>query len=83
MQSVLALLSQPIDDAPDPIARVDVAWSAVAPILVLIGGALLLLAADALRRRKPLDGSYALVTAGHRRRGHRPRDPALAARAGR
>jgi NADH-quinone oxidoreductase subunit N len=62
MHAVAAVLSQPIDDAPDPIARVGVAWTAVAPILVLVGGALLLLAADALRRRKPLNGSYALVT---------------------
>lgn len=62
MLPVLALLTQPIEDAPDPIARVGVAWSAVAPILMLVGGALLLLAADALRRKKPLIGSYALVT---------------------
>src|SRR5690606_19080387 len=62
MTSVLALLSQPIDDAPDPIARVQVEWAAVAPVLVLIGGALLLLGADALKRRRPLNGSYALVT---------------------
>jgi NADH-quinone oxidoreductase subunit N len=62
MLSVLALLAQPIEDAPDPIARVDVAWSAVAPVLVLVGGALLLLAADALKRRTPVNGSYALVT---------------------
>jgi NADH-quinone oxidoreductase subunit N len=59
---MLALLAQPIDQAPDPIGRVDVAWSAVAPILVLIGGALVLLVAGALTRRKPLAGSYALFT---------------------
>ena len=62
MLALLAVVAQPIDQAPDPIARVDIAWSAVAPILVLVGGALLLLAADALRGRKPLDGSYALAT---------------------
>lgn len=62
MAALLALLSQPIDDAPEKIARVDVAWSAVGPLLVLIGGALALLAADALKRRRPLKGSYALVT---------------------
>ncbi|MFZ6005861.1 MAG: NADH-quinone oxidoreductase subunit N [Actinomycetota bacterium] len=62
MQSLLALVSQPIDQVPDPIARVDVAWSAIAPTLVLIGGALLLLVADALKRRIPIAGSYALVT---------------------
>jgi NADH-quinone oxidoreductase subunit N len=62
MHALLALVAQPIDDAPDPIGRVDVAWSAVAPVLVLVGGALLLLAADALKRRRPINGSYALVT---------------------
>ena len=60
--SLLALLGQPIEDAPNPIDTIDVAWSAVAPVLVLIGGALVLLAADALRRRPPINGSYALVT---------------------
>jgi NADH-quinone oxidoreductase subunit N len=60
--SLLAILSQPIDDAPVPVASVDVAWSAVAPILVLVGGALLLLAADSLSARKPLKGAYALFT---------------------
>jgi len=59
---LLALLAQPLDQAPDPIGRIDVAWSAVAPILVLVGGALLLLVADALKTRKPVAGSYALFT---------------------
>jgi NADH-quinone oxidoreductase subunit N len=62
MQSFVALIAQPIEQAPDPIGRIDVAWSAVAPILVLVGGALLLLVTSALARRKPLAGSYALVT---------------------
>jgi NADH-quinone oxidoreductase subunit N len=62
MGALLAALTQPVDQAPDPIARVDVAWSALAPLLVLIGGALVLLAADALKRRQPIAGSYALVT---------------------
>jgi len=61
--SLLASLSQPIDEAVDPIARVSVDWAAVAPVLVLIGGALLLLGADALKRGKVINGSYALVTA--------------------
>jgi NADH-quinone oxidoreductase subunit N len=60
--TLLALVSQPLDDAPVPIAGVDVAWSAVAPILVLVGGALLLLAASSLTTRRPLKGSYALFT---------------------
>jgi NADH-quinone oxidoreductase subunit N len=62
MLHLLGLLAQPIEDAPEPIARVDVAWSAVAPVLVLIGGALMLLVTDALKRRTPINGSYALVT---------------------
>jgi len=59
---LLALLSQPIDDAPVPVGGVDVAWSAVAPILVLVGGALLMLSADSLSTRPPLKGIYALFT---------------------
>ncbi len=62
MLSLLASIAQPLEDTPDPIERVSVAWSAVAPVLVLVGGALLLLAADALKSRRPLNGSYALVT---------------------
>jgi NADH-quinone oxidoreductase subunit N len=62
MGGLLALVTQPVDQAPDPIGRVDVAWSAVAPVLVLVAGALLLLAADALKRRRPLNGTYALAT---------------------
>jgi len=62
MLALLSLLAQPADQLPDPIARTDVAWSAVAPILALVGGALVLLVADALKSRKPLDGTYALVT---------------------
>ncbi|MDP1803530.1 MAG: NADH-quinone oxidoreductase subunit N, partial [Acidimicrobiales bacterium] len=60
--SLLALLWQPVDQAPEAIGGVDVAWSAVAPILVLVGGALLLLAADSLSARKPERSIYALWT---------------------
>jgi len=60
--SLIALLSQPVDQAPVPVDGVEVAWSALAPVLVLIGGALLLLAADALSRRTPGRGIYALYT---------------------
>ena len=62
MLALLPLLAQSADQVPDPIARTDVAWSAVAPVLVLVGGALLLLVADALKSRKPLNGTYALAT---------------------
>ena len=63
MLAVLAVLAQPVDEVPQRVASVGVAWSGIAPILALVGGALLLLGADALARRKPLEGSYALVTA--------------------
>jgi NADH-quinone oxidoreductase subunit N len=64
---LLALLFQPFGDPPVPVGRVNVAWSAVAPILVLVGGALLLLALDSLSTRRLPKGVYALwttVTAG-------------------
>ncbi len=60
--SLLAILTQPIEENPVPIGGVDVAWSAVGPVLALIGGALLLLAADSLSARKPLRSVYALFT---------------------
>jgi NADH-quinone oxidoreductase subunit N len=62
MSTVLALLNQPLDEAIEPLTRVDVAWSAVAPLLALVGGALLLLLADALSSRGPLRSTYALAT---------------------
>jgi NADH-quinone oxidoreductase subunit N len=62
MGTLLALLSQPIDETPEAIAGVEVAWSALAPLLVLVGGALVLMVADALSSRRPVNGSYALVT---------------------
>ena len=48
-----------------PIDGVDVAWSALAPMLILVGGALLLLVADALVAPKPLRSRLRAV---HRRR---------------
>jgi len=62
MNALLAFVSQPVSEDPVPIGRVDVAWSALAPILFLVGGALLLLVADALSRRKTIPGSYAVTT---------------------
>jgi NADH-quinone oxidoreductase subunit N len=53
---VTALLAQQGIDTPS------VDWGGLAPMLVLIGGATLLLVVAALSRRKPLDGSYALFT---------------------
>jgi NADH-quinone oxidoreductase subunit N len=37
-------------------------WAGLAPIVILIGAAMLLLVADALSLRKPIAGSYALFT---------------------
>jgi len=62
MTPLLALLSQPLEDAPEPVGSVDVAWSALAPILVLVGGAIVLLAVDALTTRPLRPGVYALWT---------------------
>ena len=81
--SLLALLSQPVDQSPTSVGGVDVAWSAAAPVLVLVGGALLLLAAGALSRRPPISGVYALVHRHRGRRRGRGGGPALAARPGR
>src|SRR3546814_7663652 len=62
MTPLLALVSQPVDEAVEALPRVDVAWSAIAPVLILVGGGLLLLVVGSLARREPLHGSYALAT---------------------
>ncbi|MEY2570142.1 MAG: NADH-quinone oxidoreductase subunit, partial [Acidimicrobiaceae bacterium] len=59
----LAVLLQVPAPASDAIKVPDIAWRALAPTLVLIGGAMLLLVVSALSRRKPLPGMYALWTA--------------------
>src|SRR3546814_15401774 len=59
MTPLLALVSQPVDEAVEALPRVDVAWSAIAPVLILVVGALLLLVVGSLARRPPLHGSYA------------------------
>ncbi|MDQ2650266.1 MAG: NADH-quinone oxidoreductase subunit N [Actinomycetota bacterium] len=59
---MLATLLQPLDTSPTPIDNVEVAWSALAPVLCLIGGALLLLVIDAVVRRRAAPGAYALST---------------------
>jgi NADH-quinone oxidoreductase subunit N len=63
MGGLLALLGQPLEATPTPIGHVDVAWSAVAPIMVLVGAALLLLVVDALNRRWVVRGGHAAFTA--------------------
>jgi len=48
--------------AAESIARPPIEWAALLPTMVLIGGALLMLAASALSRRRPAKGIYALFT---------------------
>jgi NADH:ubiquinone oxidoreductase subunit 2 (subunit N) len=60
---LLGLLSQPVDEAPVAVASVNVAWSGVAPILILVGAALVLLAVDSLVTGKLRAGAYSAVTA--------------------
>ena len=62
MTLLLALLSQPLDEPAEAITRVPVAWSALAPLLVLIGGALVLLVGDALLRHRLGRGVQAAFT---------------------
>jgi NADH-quinone oxidoreductase subunit N len=55
---VSALLLAQIQPIPTP----QIEWSAVSPLLVLVGGALFLLTAAALTRSRPPKGFYALFT---------------------
>ena len=57
-----ALLTQPIEQEPTPIEAVDIAWSGLTPLLILVGGAILLMVVAALSRRTWLPGGYALFT---------------------
>ena len=64
---MLATLLQQLGEDPVPIDGVNIAWSALAPMLVLVGGALLILVADSLWPRRPPAGSFAafaVFTAG-------------------
>jgi NADH-quinone oxidoreductase subunit N len=65
MLATVASLAQALDQDPTPIAKVPVAWVAVLPVLVLIGGALVLLVADALVQRRPrgLHATFTVVVA--------------------
>lgn len=62
MVSLLALLSQPLDETPEAITRVPIAWSALTPVLILIGGALVLLVGDALLRSRVPRGLQSAFT---------------------
>jgi NADH-quinone oxidoreductase subunit N len=59
---MLASLWQQLSDSPVPIDGVDLAWFGLAPIIILTGGALLILAVDSLVPRPLRKGSYALAT---------------------
>ena len=64
---MLATLLQQLGEDPVPIDGVNIAWSALAPMLVLVGGALLILVADSLWPRRPPAGTaavFAVFTAG-------------------
>jgi NADH-quinone oxidoreductase subunit N len=62
MLASLAVPLQPTGEDPSPITAVDVAWSGLTPLLVLTGGALLLMVVAALTRKPWLPGGYALYT---------------------
>ncbi len=59
---MIALLGQAIDEAPRSIDSPEVAWVALAPILVLVGGALVLLVLSSLSARRGTVRAYAPVT---------------------
>jgi len=59
---MLAALAQAASTAPDKIATPTVAWKALAPVLILIGGAVVILGISAMVRRKPRSSVFALLT---------------------
>ena len=59
---MLASLLQQLDQAPEPIDSVSVAWSGVAPFLALLVGAVVILIVGSLTRRTPRNGTYATAT---------------------
>jgi len=62
MSAALSLAALVQIDAGPPIKTPPVAWHALAPALILIGGAVVLLGTSALSRRRSLPGVYALMT---------------------
>ena len=63
--TVLASLHIPFqaaDEVFDPISTPDIEWSALVPLLVLIGTAMALMVVSAITRTKPFRGMYATVT---------------------
>ena len=62
MIGVLATLGQPLPVDPSPIDTPTVDWAAEAPLLVLVGGALLLMLASAfVRSRRSTVGPPAII----------------------
>jgi len=51
-----------VAQAAEPLVTPGIDWAGLAPILILIGAACLLLVVDALSLRRPIPGSYALFT---------------------
>ena len=62
MITLLASIGQALPNPADPIDRPEIAWAAVLPVLVLIGGALVLMSISALLRSRPIEGFYAVAT---------------------
>lgn len=60
MLRVLAQVPAPAPVSPLVIATPHVEWRALAPLLALLGGAVLLLVVGAMTRRRPVPGIYAL-----------------------
>ena len=57
-----ATISAVLAQLPDTLVKPEIEWAAITPLLILVGGALLLLTASALTTRRPVRGIYALFT---------------------
>lgn len=62
MIATLASLTQPLPDDPTPIERPEVDWLAVTPVLILVGGALVLMLAASFVRNRRTTVPYTVVT---------------------
>ena len=62
MIAILATLAQPLPVDPDPIDRPAVDWGAVAPVLILVGGALVLMLVSSFVRNRKLTLPYTVAT---------------------
>jgi NADH-quinone oxidoreductase subunit N len=59
---MLATIAQAASTVPEKIATPSVAWKALAPVLILIGGAVAILGISAMTRRKPRSSVFAFLT---------------------